>query len=319
MADSRVHVYHNLSVMLAAGVPITRSLRSVQAGGAFGRQVSLIAEDVARGQSLTDTVKARSRTFSSLEQTLIEVGEQTGQLAEILESLSQWFAFRRDILRTMRSGMLLPLLYIHATALIVPLIACALNEFDPVIYVRGLVGILAVFYTPAIAILAVIFLTPKSGPLRYALDAVVLKIPLLGAGVRELELSRFCKVFAMADKAGIPIVQSARMAVSIVRSQIIAGRLKGGAEAVQAGREMSTGFSRSLPGEFFGLWQTGEETGDLDNAAARLGRMHADNARMKFEALARWLPRLIYAGVCMVMAYFILTGYMRLFGQAFSY
>lgn len=318
MADGRIHLYHNLSVMLAAGMPITRSLQSVQSGGKFGRLFKQIAADVSSGQSLTDAAKVRRRDFSPLELTLIDVGEQTGQLPEMFESLSQWFSFRYRLVRTVRSGMVLPLLYIHAAAFIVPIIACALNEFDMMIYVRGVLGILGLFYIPAGLIAAIFFLTPQSGPIRGAMDRFMLSMPLIGSAVRELELSRFSQIFAITYKAGIPIVRCAQMAIASMSNRAMVDKLKGGAEAAQAGQEMSTAFSRSLPGEFLGLWQTGEETGDLDNAARRLGQLHAENAEMKFAAIARWVPKLVYAIVCMVMVYYILTGFMQIFGRAYS-
>jgi type II secretory pathway component PulF len=305
--------------MLAAGVPITRSLQSVQTGGKFGRLFKHIATEVSSGQSLTDAAQIYRKQFSPLELTLIDVGEQTGQLAEMFESLSQWFAFRDRLARTARSGMLLPLIYIHATAFIVPVISCAMNEFDPLIYVQGVLGILGVFYIPAALIAGVFLLTPKSGPARQAMDRLLLGLPLIGSAIRELELSRFSNVFAITYKAGIPIVQCGQMAIDSMGNRLMVDKLKGGAEAAKAGQEMSTGFSGALPGEFLGLWRTGEETGDLDNAAKRLGHMHADNAEMKFSAIARWTPRLVYALVCMVMVYYILSGYSQLFGRAYSF
>ncbi len=305
--------------MLAAGVPITRSLQSVDKRGKAGQLFTQISREVAAGQSLTDAVALHKKQFSSLDLILIEVGEQTGQLAEMFEALSQWYAFRHRLGRSMRSGMVLPLLYIHATALIVPVIACAFSEFDPMVYIRGVLGILAVFYFPAAVILGIICLTPKHGPLRWMMDRVVLSMPLLGSAIRDLELGRFSKVFAITYKAGIPIARCAEMATDSLSNVRVRGKLSGGCEQIKRGEEMSVGFSASLPGEFLGLWQTGEESGDLDDAARRLGEMYADNAERKFTTLAQWTPRLIYAIVCMVMVYYLIQGYSQIFSRMYSF
>ncbi len=318
MGDDRTHLYHNLSVMLAAGVPITRALRSVHKSGKTGRLFTRIAEEVAAGHSLTDVVRSHHRSFPQLDITLIEVGEETGQLPEMFEAMSQWYAFRRRLRRVIRSGMILPILYIHATAFIVPVISCAFSEFDPAVYVRGVLVILGLFYIPAAVIMAVICWTPKRGPLRYILDRISISLPLLGGAIRELELSRYCKVFAMTYKAGLPIVRCAQMATDAVANRVMLAWLKGACEVVKTGEEMSKGFSRSLPGEFLGIWQTGEDSGDLDDAAFRLGRMHADNAEAKWTAIAQWTPRLVYAVVAMVMIYFILKGYSQIFSRTFT-
>ncbi len=315
MADARINLYHNLSVMLDAGVPITRTLQGVHKAGRVGRLFEQIEQEVATGSSLTDAVEKHKRHFQPLDRVLIEVGEQTGQSAEMFEELSRWYAFRQRLNRTIRSGMLLPILYIHATAFIVPVIAMAFSGFDLDVYFRGVFGILAMFYIPAVIILGIIFLAPKTGPLRWGLDTFAIHFPLLGQAIRELELSRYCKVFAITYRAGIPIVEAARMATDAVSNRPMHHRLKGGYEMVKQGELMSSGFARSVPGEFLGIWQVGEESGNLDDSAWRLGDNHAFNAEMKFTAIAQWVPRIVYGTVCGVMIYYIFVGYSRIYGN----
>lgn len=314
MADSRINLYHNLFVMLDAGLPITRALQTVHKQGKYGRLFKKIEQEVAVGNSLTDAVQAHKRQFQQLDRTLIEVGEQTGQIAEMFEELSQWYAFRQRLNRVMRSGMLLPLLYIHATAFIVPIVPCALNGFDKSLYLQGVIRILALFYIPAAVILAIVFLTPRRGPLRWALDILVTGIPLLGKAIRELELSRYSKIFAITYKAGVPIVECAVMATESVTNLVMRRQLKGAEDKVKLGDPMSAGFSKTLPSEFMGIWEVGEESGDLDDSARRLGDMHAYNAEVRFTAIAQWFPRLVYAVVCLVMIYYIFKGYSQIYG-----
>lgn len=314
MADSRINLYHNLSVMLDAGMPITRSLQTVHKRGRYGRIFKKIEQEVASGSSLTDAVQNHKRAFQPLDRTLIEVGEQTGQSAEMFEELSQWYAFRQRLNRVVRSGMLLPLGYIHALAFFAPIVPFALGGFDKTIYIYGVLRILAMFYIPAAVILGIIFLTPKQGPLRAVLDIFVMVVPLLGKAVRELQLSRYCKVFAITYKAGVPIVDCARMATDAVTNYVMHYQLKGGYEKAKVGDLMSTGFSRSLPGEFFGIWQVGEESGDLDDAARRLGDNHAYNAEVRFTTIAEWTPRIIYGIICGVMIYYVFKGYSQIYG-----
>jgi type II secretory pathway component PulF len=70
-----------------------------------------------------------------------------------------------------------------------------------------------------------------------------------------------------------------------------------------------------LPAEFIAVWQVGEETGDLDESAARLGKLYGENADRRFQAVAAWTPRLIYAVVSAVMIYFIFKGFSQIYGD----
>lgn len=301
--------------MLGAGVPITRAFQSASQSGRSGRLCMAIQEQIAAGHSVSDAVQQHPRRFEKLDQTLICVGEETGQLAEMFEMLSQWYSFRQRLNRTVRSGLVLPILMIHALAFLAPVVPFALGGFDNVgTYIRSFLGILAFFYIPGVVILAVIFLTPKRGPLRWMLDVFVMRMPLLGKAVRELELSRYTKIFAITYRAGVPIVKCAEMATEVVSNRVMQRRLEGACEKARSGREMSSGFSKALPAEFISVWLVGEESGELDNSAWRLGNMHADNAEFRFTLIAQWTPRIIYAIVACVMIYHIFAGFSQIYG-----
>ena len=301
--------------MLDAGVPITRALQSASKTGRYGRLFQTIEIQVAQGNSLSDVIRHYPRQFDKLDQMLIRVGEETGQLAEMLEALSQWYAFRQRLRRTTRTGLVLPVAMIHALAFMAPVVPFALGGFDVSVYVHGFLSIIAIFYTPALIGLAVLYLTPKHGPLRWMLDAFVMKVPLLGSAIRELELSRYSKIFAITYKAGVPITRCVEMATDAVGNRIIRRRLSGALEKVSQGVEMAAGFSRSLPSEFICVWEVGEESGELDESARRLGDMHADNAEMRFTLIAQWTPRIIYGIVACVMIYYIFKGYSQIYAD----
>ena len=315
MSDSRINLYHNLSVMLDAGIPIIRALQSVSKDGRYGRLFRTIEQQVAAGSSLSDVIRQYPRQFDKLDQTLIHVGEETGQLAEMFEELNRWYSFRQRMNRAMRPGMIFSIFMIHALAFVAPVVPFALGGFDVGIYLNGFLRILAIFYIPALMILAVAFLTPKHGPLRWMLDAFVIRTPLLGKAIRELELSRYSKIFSITYKAGVPITRCVEIATDSVGNLVMRRRLSGACEKVKQGDEMAAGFSRSLPYEFICVWEVGEESGELDESARRLGKMHADNAEMRFSIIAKWIPIISYAIIACVMIYYIFKGYSQIYGN----
>lgn len=315
MADPRIHLYHNLSALLAAGVPINRALTAAMPRGRLGRLFFDIAASVSKSESLAEAVESRRRRFEPLDVTLIRVGEDTGNLSEVLAMLAEWYTFRQQIRRVIGSGLVLPALMVHLLALLAPVPSFALGGWDVKGYVTGVVMILAMFYIPAAAILAVLYLTPKRGLLRTLLDTFVYGLPILGRAVRDLSLSRYSKVFGIALKSGLPIVKSAELALDIAPNAVVRRALCGSLAAVKKGNEMSEGFSRRLPGEFLELWKVGEETGDLDECAIRLGKLFGQAADRGFQTVAEWTPRLVYAIVAGVMVYHILKGFSHIYGS----
>jgi type II secretory pathway component PulF len=313
MADPRINLYHNLSIMLNAGMPIIRTIQTVHKQGRIGRVFKKIESDIMSGMSLADIVERYHGEFQPIDRTLIAVGEKTGQTAEMFEMLSQWYAFRQRLSRTLRIGLLLPVFYIHAASILIPVVPFALGGWNVLVYFKLMFLILGIFYVPALVILGIIYLTPKQGILRSILDAILLYTPVIGKGVRELSLSRYCKVFAIMYKAGVPILECARMATDSTGNAVMQQRLAGAYEKARTGEEMSKGFNRLLPAEFISIWEVGEESGELDESAARLGTMHAENAERIFGLVAKLLPFGIYLIVIFVIAYFIITYYMKIF------
>lgn len=303
--------------MLNAGVPIIRAIQNVHKEGRFGRVFEQIEPLIASGTSLKDIVERYPHHFQPLDRTLIAVGEQTGQTAEMFEMLAQWYSFRQRISRTMRIGMLLPLFYIHVASILIPVVPFALGGWNVFAYFKTMFLILAIFYVPALVVLGIIYFTPKHGPLRYTLDSIILHIPVIGKGVRDLALSRYSKTFAITYKAGVPILEAARMATDAAGNAVMRKRLSGAYDMARAGEEMSKGF-RGLPSDFINIWQVGEESGELDESAARLGDMRAESAERIFSIVSKMLPFGIYLIVLFVIAYFIIKGFMAIYSSMYS-
>ena len=314
MADSRINLYHSLSVMLNAGMPIIRAFENVQKRGRFGRVLSLLGEEIKYGQSLSDAVEIHKRKLAKLDVALIKVGEHTGQLSEIFNHLSEWYDFCQRIKRAMFNGALLPLIYIHVAAIIVPVPEWAFSGWDGSVYWIGFFRVLSILYVPTIILLTIFKLTPKEGVLRRILNRILVSIPFLGKTIREIELGRYCKVFSITYRAGIPIVQCSEIAMDAVVNLVVKDRLKNAHEQVKLGNEMSLGFGSGLPAEFKELWKVGEESGDLDETCWRLGYMHAENAENRIRIMSKVVPLAFYFIIMGVMVYYIFKGYATIYG-----
>ncbi len=229
-------------------------------------------------------------------------------MSESLADLAKWYQFRIRLRGIIRSGMMLPLLLVHAAALIAPVSSLALGGWDFVGYLWDVLGILAVFYIPMLAILGVVFYTPRRGVMRRVLDGFLLYVPILGMAIRQLSLSRFCRVFSILCRAGVPVTRCMDMASRAAGNAVIMSQLSGGVDAARAGNPTSEGFSKKLPLDFLNLWQVGEETGDIDEVSSRLADSTAETAERLFEELAKWTPRLVYVFVSCIIIWQIFKG-----------
>ena len=118
----------------------------------------------------------------------------------------------------------------------------------------------------------------------------------------------------MLYKAGLPIAKCAEQATELTGNLIIADLFKGAAASIKAGNSAYEGFSSRLPLDYLNIWQTGEQTGELDRMADKIAEISRDRAELLLTEFAKWLPRFIYAIICL----FIIIQIFKLWGQIHS-
>jgi type II secretory pathway component PulF len=112
----------------------------------------------------------------------------------------------------------------------------------------------------------------------------------------------------------VPIAECVRKSVDLAGNTTVRKWLEGAVRSAEAGSPVSDGFSPRLPEPFVEMWRIGEEAGKLDETAARLADMAADDSQRLFEQLAIWLPRVIYVLVSIFIIINIFRGFAAIYG-----
>lgn len=307
MSSDLAIAYHNLSNMLDAGVPVQRSLNTLIPGlkPRLSKAFLALAEGVSQGNPLSETMILYPKVFDPVDIMLVEVGEKSGNLPDLIALLSRWHEMSARMLKRLISGLLLPVLVLTIAAFVFPLPSFILGGLGVKSYLFKVAGILLLFWVPVGIIVLIVRTTPRTGPARRVLDNVVLRIPILGSAVHKLSIGRFCWAFHMLCKAGMPYSESVEMALSVTGNIVIADQFGPAAESVKAGQLMSEGFSKKLPLDLVEMWKTGEETGMLDDISKKLADNYSEQAEFWFAEFTRWFPRFVYLLICIMMIFMI--------------
>jgi len=296
-------IYHDLAVLLDAGVPTLKSLNIISEGlkGRMKIIFSDLSKSVSQDNTFADSMAKHPKAFARLDLMLVKSAELSGELPNCFKMLSKWYEFKQRIKGILISGFMLPFMILHIMVFIVPLPALVLGKSSISEYLIGIATTLGSLYV-FIGILLILYHSmPDTGIFRRLLDALTLRIPILGLAVRQLSICRYCRGFSMLYKAGLPIAQCARQATELTGNLIIADIFKGAAASIEAGNSAYEGFSRRLALDYLNLWQTGEEIGELDRMSSKIAEISGDRAELLFTEFAKWLPRLFYAMICLVM------------------
>jgi type IV pilus assembly protein PilC len=312
--------YHNLAAMLDAGVPIMRSLNTVTPGmkPRLKRAFLAIAEGVSQGDTLAETMGRHPRIFKPVDLMIIGVAEKSGNLPDMIGLLSKWHEVSHRMVRKMLSGLMLPALILVIASFVFPLPGFVLGGFVVNDYLQKVVGLMSIFLVPATVIVLVIRFTPRTGPLRKALHALALRIPLLGRAMHRLALSRYCWAFHMLSKAGVPVTDCIEMSISAAGNLVVGDMFLPAAASVRAGGTIGEGLSPKLPMELVEMWKVGEETGQLDDISKRLADTYTEQSEFWFHEFARWFPRFVYGLICIMLIIMIIQLAGGVYGEAWS-
>ena len=307
MSGKLAIAYNNLSAMLAAGVPIQRSLNTLIPGlqGRVQEAFLALSDGVAQGNPLAYTMVFHPKVFDPVDIMIVDAGEKSGNLPELIALLSKWHEMSRRMLKKIISGLLLPITILTIAAFAFPLSGLVLGETSLTAYLFQVTGILMLFWAPAGIIILIIRTIPKTGQARRVLDSIVLRIPVLGSAFHNLSIGRFCWGFHMLCKAGVPYSESVDMAISVTGNLVVADLFAPAAKSVKAGELMSEGLSQNLPFELVELWKVGEETGQLDDVTKRLAKNYSEQADFWFAQFSCWFPRFVYFLICLLLIYMI--------------
>ncbi len=315
--SKRAAFYHDLAVLLEAGLPILRALDTVTAGlrGNPQKVFSDVRKSVSQGNGLSESMAKHQDVFAVLDVTLVETAELSGKLPECFKLLCNWYEFRNRLHGIIKSGLIIPLLVLHFSVFIIPLPGMVLGQTTIGGYFIIVLKILAFFYMSFFIILVVYKLMRRNSTLNEYLDAMILRIPVLGQAVWQLSICRYCRAFNMLYKAGVPIAQSLTQATKLAGNLIVSRLFEGGAISATEGNIASDGFSDRLPSEYLNLWRIGEETGELEKTVDKIAQISGDKAELLLTESARWFPRLIYVLICIWLLIQVLKGYANIYSM----
>jgi type IV pilus assembly protein PilC len=308
--------YYDLAVMLDAGLPILRSLDIViQGRRGYLKQVFFrIRESLSKGSSLAESMGEQRNVFPQLDLMLVQAAETAGSLGESFKMLSQWHEFVHRITQRIRMGLIYPVLILHIGAFVFGF-AIFLPDFPTVPqYLVKVLSILLPFYVAAAVVMVLMRIRERVPAVRYPLDFIALRIPILGSAIYQLSICRYAKAFSMMYKAGVPISETTERATRATGNIVVAGLFKGGAETVRQGGSAWEGYSARMPPEYYHLWQVGEETGEIDKTADKVAEISGDRADLLFTQFAFWLPWFIYALIAAVLIWMIFRLFYQVYG-----
>ena len=307
----RADLYQQLASMTEAGLSVPEAFRTLRKARVFSpcrRTIDTVIERLEEGRTLAEATLSTGRGIPPLDRVLIEAGEQSGRLDACLADLSLYYREKGRALGRMMLYLILPVLMIHAMALIPSFPQFFNGSISFGGYVLAGMRILVPLYLAALLLLWL----ARGGfgsSMGRLLESFVHRVPVLGSALRHLSLSRFSLALGSLLSAGVPTARSWEMAGVAAGSSWIRTRTGKVACGIDDGYTPGECLARSrdFPDLYVGLYCTGEESGRIDRNLQHLHRHYQEEGYRLLATFATWLPRLVYLLVVIWMVYHVFT------------
>jgi len=283
----------NLSVMIGAGLPLSRALGVLvkQAKDKrFKKTLSSVVENLTHGKSLSDSMLGYPKIFSNLYVAMIKAGEKSGKLHESLRLLA--FQMEKDAVlrRKVKGAMVYPSIIVIAMIgigilmliYVVPTLVSTFQELgvELPMSTKAIIWLSDSLITNSILILGVVlffivtfsFLSRKK-KVKDLFSKVLLKIPVIAPLVQKINSARASRTLSSLLGSGVDILDALNTTTDVLQNVSYKKVLQDAKKEIQGGENISVAFQKSegifpsLVGEMIAV---GEETGKLPDMLLRV-------------------------------------------------
>ena len=328
-----------LASLLKTRLPLAESVRHISKEMRNLRLKTALERTTGQleaGHSLSESLAYQGGQFPALYVSMVEAGEKSGNLAEVLYQVSEHFKSVEDLRRKLVNVLVYPaIVTILAVGVLVFLIKLMVPPYVELysgfhaelpFSMRILVGAekilgLNVFWIVfglclAAAGVALIVMARRSEAVRASLNRVILRIPFWGPMIRDSILVRTLGTLATLLRAGVPLDDSLNIVKNLISEGPVKAAYELAADTVSEGAPLSQALviQSEFPLEIAWVIRNGETRGDLVGALDEAQKM----SQGKFEFSSKVILSVLEPALLIVMGIIVISIAVSLFYPLYS-
>lgn len=320
-----------LASLLGASLPLEAALSATVEQAEkkhIAQTLSAVRADVRGGMRLAQALATRPRDFPAIYRALISAGEESGDLAQVMERLADYIEERNNLRSKILTAFIYPgvvgvvsiAIVIFLLSYVVPQVVSAfsqarqdlpgltlamLNASD---FIRGWGGLCFALMTASFVAWRLYLRNPVA---RLNWHSRVLRLPLLGRFVLGLNTARFASTLAILGAAGVPLLRALEAARQTLSNDRLSLSVSDATAKVREGVNLAPALrvENVFPPLLIHLIASGEKTGSLppmlERAAQTLSR-DIERRAMAMTALLEPLMIVVMGAVVLMIVMAVL-------------
>ena len=325
-----------LVALLKAGLPIVNGLDILlerQENARFKAILKDVRGQLVSGVALSDAFLAHGDVFPRLYSTSLKAGERSGEVEKVLRRYLAYQKVLGAIRRKVTGALVYPAVLIGLSiGLVVVLMTYVIPRFRdffagfeagslPLI-TRVVIGAADFMHAHVLAMAAVAVALSitfsrwkKTEAGRRSFDRLLLRLPLIGAILRQFALSQFARSLSTLVGAGTPLVPALEIASGAVANRHVSAAVEAVVPRVREGAELWRSLEET--GEFTSLAiemiKVGEATGALEEMLTNTSDFYDEAIEAQLQRIVTLIEPIILVVMGAVIATLLLSIYLPMF------
>ena len=324
-----------LYTMLNAGMPLSNALDVLgdqTENKVLRRTVKEVYSEVQTGLILSQAMKKHKKVFPNLLITMVEAGEMTGNLDNVLAKMSEHYEKENKINSKIKGAMVYPaILSVAAVGVVIFLLTFIMPTFTemftssgvelpgPTKLLMSISDALKNYWYIFIAVIGTIivlfrrYIKTSAGKRQY--DTFKLRIPVIGTSVTKIATSRFTRTLSTLMASGIPIVPAMEAAANVTNNQVVIDGMDKVIEDVKKGLSISF-LLKSMhffPPMVISMVGIGEESGSLEEMLSKTADYYDEELDASIQKMLSLLEPMLILFMGVIVGFIVISMMLPIF------
>jgi len=324
-----------LATMVSSGLPLPQAIGIIAEQSdskAFKGVLLQVRDDVTSGSSFPEALAKHPSVFNQLYVNMVKAGDIGGNLDVILDRLSGFLEKAEVLKNKVQASMMYPVVIsvimvgVAAFLLIkvVPTFKDVFNSFGAKLPgpTRAVVALSEFLQNQFLIIIGVVVaagvafnMIKKTEAGARALDAFMLKLPVVGSLLRRIAVSRFARTLSTLLSSGVPILDGLDIVARTAGNKIIEEAIFTARGKIREGEEIAAPLKATgvFPPMVVQMIAAGQETGKLDAMLAKVADFYDQEVDTAVEGMLKLIEPIMICILGIMVGGFVLAMYLPMF------
>ncbi len=326
------------STMLNSGVPLIEALSILskqQTNEDFAYQIRKVKMTVETGSSLSDALSMFPKTFDKLYVAMVEAGEASGNLDEIMLKLISYIEKANKIKSQIKSASAYPVTVVVfallvVTGLLLFVVPAFTKQFTdsgkalPGItqFVVDMSSFMELYWSHifgSIAFFSVVFVLWKKTPKgEIIFDEYILKAPVVGPLLSKIVVGRFCSTLSSMLASGVNLIEALSICATTAGNKKIELFIQDVRTGIEGGSQLSEPLSEGglFPDMVISMVSVGEATGQIDEMLEKISIFYEEEVDTAIQTMLAMIEPIMIVGIGGIIGFIVLAMYLPIFDLA---